>query len=66
MIGSEYLTEGTVHGNIRSHVFHLPGCEFYYCKNCTIEFKNIVVAEESGFEPCRFCETLIKEREDNS
>jgi lipopolysaccharide export system permease protein len=64
-IGSEYLTEGTVHGNIRSHVFHLPGCEFYYCKNCTIEFKNIEVAEESGFEPCRFCKTLIEEQEGN-
>ena len=59
--GAKYLTEGTVHGNIRSHVFHLPGCEFYYCKNCTIEFKNIKVAKESGFEPCRFCTTLIDE-----
>ncbi len=60
-LGAEYLTEGTVHGNIKSHVYHLPGCEFYYCKNCTIEFKNIEVAEESNFEPCRFCKTLVKD-----
>ena len=65
-IGSEYLTEGTVHGNIKSHIFHLPECEFYYCKNCTIEFKNTAVAIESGFEPCSFCKTLLKEMEKNS
>lgn len=58
---SDYLTEGTVHGNIRSHVCHVPGCEFYYCKNCTIEFINIQVALDSGFEPCRFCKALLSE-----
>jgi lipopolysaccharide export system permease protein len=58
-LGPDYLTEGTVHGNIKSHIFHLPECEFYYCKNCTIEFKDIQVARESGFEPCRFCKTLL-------
>ncbi len=59
--GPNYLTEGTVHGNIKSHVFHLPGCEFYYCKNCTIEFKDIHVAMDSGFEPCRFCKNLMED-----
>lgn len=59
-LGHTYLTEGTVHGNVRSHVYHVPGCEFYYCKNCTIEFKNVEVAEQSGFEPCRFCKTLLE------
>ncbi len=58
--GSDFLTEGTVHGNVNSHVFHLPGCEFYYCKNCTIEFKNTQLAEDSGFIPCRFCKTLLE------
>jgi len=56
---STYLTEGTVHGNVNSHVFHVQGCEYYYCKNCTIEFKDVDLATKSGFEPCRFCKTLL-------
>lgn len=56
---STYLTEGTVHGNINSHVFHVQGCEHYYCKNCTIEFKDVALATKSGFEPCRFCKTIL-------
>lgn len=56
---SAYLTEGTVHGNVNSHVFHVQGCEHYYCKNCTIEFKDVDLATKSGFEPCRFCKTLL-------
>jgi len=58
--GSEYLTEGTAHGNIKTKVFHVQGCESYYCKNCTIEFKNIHLAEESGFKPCPDCKVLIE------
>ncbi|MCK5070550.1 MAG: LptF/LptG family permease [Desulfocapsa sp.] len=63
--GSKYLTEGTVHGNIKSHRCHLPGCEFYYCTNCTIEFRNMQVALDSGFEPCRFCKELLEEQKAN-
>lgn len=59
--GMEYLTEGTVHGNVRSHIFHVSGCEFYYCKNCTIEFNTVKLALDSGFEPCRMCKTLLEE-----
>lgn len=55
-----YLTEGTVHGNVNSHVFHLQECDLYYCKNCTIEFQDIKLAKESGFEPCPFCKTLVE------
>lgn len=47
-----------IRGNAKSRVFHLPGCEFYDCPNCTIEFKDIHVAVDSGFEPCRFCKDL--------
>ncbi|AGF79350.1 putative permease [Desulfocapsa sulfexigens DSM 10523] len=61
MTGVDYLTEGTIHGNVNSHIFHVPGCEFYYCKNCTIEFINTQVAMDSGFEPCRFCKGLLDE-----
>ncbi len=57
---SNYLTEGTVHGNVISHIFHIQGCEHYYCKNCTIEFKDVTLAVKSGFEPCRFCKNLLE------
>ena len=60
---SMHLTEGTVHGNIKSHIFHVQGCEFYYCKDCTIEFKNVLLAEESGFKPCSACEVLLEKEE---
>jgi lipopolysaccharide export system permease protein len=59
--GPDYLTEGTVHCNVKSGLFHLQSCEFYHCKNCTIEFKNVFLAEESGFKPCNFCKKLLKE-----
>jgi lipopolysaccharide export system permease protein len=50
---------GKIHGNARSQVFHLPECEFYNCKNCSVEFKDLDTAIMSGFEPCRFCKDLI-------
>ncbi|MBW1636529.1 MAG: LPS export ABC transporter permease LptF [Deltaproteobacteria bacterium] len=51
--------EAAIRGNVISRVFHLPECEFYDCKNCTIEFKNIQIALDVGFEPCHFCKNLI-------
>jgi len=51
-----------IHANSLSMVFHLPGCEHYNCEKCTIEFKNIDVAESAGFTPCRFCKKLISEQ----
>jgi len=57
---SNYLTEGTVHGNVNSQIFHIQGCEHYYCKNCTIEFKDVELAIKSSFEPCRFCKNLLE------
>ncbi len=56
---SSFLTEGTVHGNVNSHVFHVQGCEFYYCQNCTVEFQSVAIARHSGFEACRFCKKLL-------
>ncbi len=50
-----------IKGNAKSRVFHVPSCEFYNCKNCTIIFKNIDIAIDSGFEPCRFCEDHIED-----
>jgi len=48
-----------IRGNVKSRVFHLPQCQYYDGKNCTIEFKNYNIALEAGFEPCRFCKDLI-------
>lgn len=48
-----------IKGNPKSRVFHVPACEYYNCKNCTLEFHDVDVALESGFEPCQFCAELI-------
>ena len=50
-----------IKGNAKSRVFHLPSCEYYNCKNCTISFKNIDIAIDAGFEPCRFCKDNIEQ-----
>ncbi len=55
------LFENVIKGNAKSRVFHVPSCEFYNCKNCTIFFKNIAIAIDAGFEPCRFCKDLLEE-----
>ncbi|MCI5189199.1 MAG: YjgP/YjgQ family permease [Candidatus Electrothrix sp. AS4_5] len=44
-----------VHADAQRRVFHLPGCEQYHCKECTIQFKSTFVAYEAGFEPCPYC-----------
>jgi len=56
---SSSVAETAIRGNVISRVFHLPECEFYDCKNCTIEFKNVQIALDVGFEPCHFCKSLI-------
>jgi lipopolysaccharide export system permease protein len=47
----------TIRGNAKSRVFHVSECEYYTSKNCSIEFKNIKIALDAGFEPCRFCKS---------
>jgi hypothetical protein len=54
-------TRTTIKGNSKNREFHLPTCEYYDCKNCTLEFKNIQVARDAGFEPCIICKDLIDE-----
>lgn len=51
----------TIRGNAKSREFHLPICEYYHCKNCTLEFKDIHVARDAGFKPCIICKNLIDE-----
>lgn len=51
----------TLRGDAHSREFHLPGCKNYYCKNCTLEFKNIHVALDAGFTPCEICRERMEE-----
>jgi lipopolysaccharide export system permease protein len=44
-----------VHASTEDRIFHLPGCEFYDCPQCTLKFKDAKVAAEAGFKPCRLC-----------
>ena len=55
-----------IHANSLSMVYHVPGCEFYDCENCTISFISVEVAEQAGFKPCRFCRKQIQENEKNT
>ncbi len=49
--------ENKIKGNAKSRVFHLVDCDFYSCRNCTVEFDSVGEAIEEGYEPCRFCKT---------
>lgn len=52
-----------IHADATTGLFHLPGCEQYNCPHCRIEFKDITIAKESGFEPCGFCTTLLEQQD---
>lgn len=60
LTGRLFKKKATIKANAKSKVFHLPECEFYDCKNCSIEFKNVEVALEANFTPCKFCKALIQ------
>lgn len=38
-----------IHGNVNSKVYHLPGCYWYNCLNCTALFYTAREAEEAGY-----------------
>lgn len=48
-------SEGPFHGNIRSKVFHRPGCRNYDCKNCTRVFAAREEAIAAGYRPAGDC-----------
>ncbi len=56
---ADLTLQTAIKGNAKLMVFHLPTCKNYNCTHCTIEFKDIHVAREAGFEPCRICKELI-------
>lgn len=52
-----------IHADGTTGIFHLPACAQYHCPQCRIEFKNITIAKEAGFEPCGFCKTLLEQQD---
>jgi lipopolysaccharide export system permease protein len=50
----------TLRGDVRNRIYHLPGCEYYHCRHCTLEFKNVRVARKAGFAPCKICRDGIE------
>ncbi len=46
---------GIFHGNAQSLVLHSSGCQFYYCKNCTIVFKSVQAGLDAGYRPHKQC-----------
>ena len=59
LLGVGHLAAGTVHGNAKSRVCHLPECESYLCLDCTLEFKTMEIARQAGFTPCAFCTGIL-------
>lgn len=49
------LTSSAYHGNRSSKVFHRPGCQHYYCKNCTAVFASRAAAIAAGYRPGQCC-----------
>lgn len=46
---------GSLHGNVKSHALHGPGCQHYNCKNCTALFKTVAQARSAGYRPHNAC-----------
>jgi micrococcal nuclease len=49
--------QGPFHGNVKSLIFHGPGCDFYQCKSCTREFATREDALKAGYKPCKTCKS---------
>lgn len=43
------------HGNVKTKKFHMPGCRYYDCSNCTAIFHSAEDAIQAGYDPCRVC-----------
>jgi micrococcal nuclease len=46
---------GPFRGNVKSHIFHSSGCEFYQCKSCTQKFTTREDALKAEYKPCKTC-----------
>ena len=50
-----YPDEMKIHASSKDKIYHVQGCEYYDCPQCTIQFKDAAVAEAAGFSPCKLC-----------
>ena len=48
-----------VHGDAHHRKFHFSECIEYSGSHCSLEFKNVEIALETGFQPCDFCKNLV-------
>ena len=48
-------TSGPYHGNSRSKVYHAQGCQYFDCKNCTVNLASKETAARQGFRPHERC-----------
>ena len=48
-------TDGMLHANESSHVYHRPGCPQYNCRHCTRQFKTDQEAQAAGFRQAGCC-----------
>ena len=55
IIASTATANGIFHGNVKSRIFHAPGCQGYNCKNCTESFPSREAAIQAGYRPCKMC-----------
>ncbi len=46
---------GPYHGNVKSRVFHAPGCRDYNCASCTAVFQSVEEALKAGYRPHEAC-----------
>ncbi len=49
------IRNGVLHGNRRSHYYHSANCEYFDCRNCTVELPSRYEAEKLGFKPHWAC-----------
>ena len=58
-VGSGFIVPdtsiGPLRGNIKSKVFHAPGCPRYRCDSCTATFGARGEATRKGYRPCGIC-----------
>lgn len=43
------------HGNVKSHIYHRPGCRHFDCKACTAVFTSKEEAHKAGYRGCLVC-----------
>ncbi|WP_028314057.1 thermonuclease family protein [Desulfatibacillum aliphaticivorans] len=55
LVASKTAPAGAYSGNVKSGVFHAPGCKYHDCKNCTVSFPNRNAAIQAGYRPCGLC-----------